>query len=36
MNDFEKYIKNLPLQTLTKELKEDIIEMFYECKNDVD
>lgn len=34
MNDFEEYIRNLPLQTLTEELKGDIIEMFNECKND--
>lgn len=34
MSDFEEYIRGLPLQTLTDELKDDIIEMFEECKDD--
>lgn len=36
MNRFEEYINSLPLQTLTDELKEEIIEMFNECRHDYD
>ena len=32
--DFIKYINNLQLQTLTDELKQEIIDMFLECRYD--
>lgn len=32
--DFINYITNLPLQTLTDDLKQDILCMFQECRYD--